>query len=689
MTPATTDGYHDVDMCRVDRGDIMRRAITCRATTVGLSFVLVFSLAPMAQATSIRETRSVPVSWSYNNWVTSVAVDADSPENLYASTAYLTDPPGELVRGHDRGDLWGPLSTGVPWAVRGGSAALEAVGSSVLAGSGIGTPGIYKGTSSGSSWSALTTWAGDEKVRDIQVDPSNAARIFAVTEQWDDSPPNLRYSLTGGSSWTARAISVPTTETRQANCVAIGAGGRIVVGCENVGWVAGPNGGGVYISDNLGITWTRSGCEDLNVTDLAIDPSNPNIVYACARVRGLIPPGADGLFKSTDGGASFVELDLPSQAPANTVNVDSLGRVFVGTLASTDGELVQSNDAGASWTIVSSLYPGEGAFAADLDPAGCTLYIGTYGGVSRYWVPSARELAGENRFRTAVAISRARFPSADSAGAMVVVCGLNFPDAVVAGPLAAKLGGGILLCGTDSIDPYTMAELDRALPAGGQVYIVGGESVVPAGIRSALVAKGYEVTRLGGVDRYATSAMVAAEFDSPTACFIANGVAFPDALSASAPASERGMPILLVHKDAIPSSVGAFLSDNATSLTNGYIAGDSTVVGSAVKMRLTAWLESVTQLGGRTRYDTSLAIAKHFYPVPDSAAGIATGLQYPDGLTGSVLCAHQGGPLLLTPYYLPSGTAAYLASGKPSELIIFGGRTVVDLPTRYQLEALW
>lgn len=690
MPARSAAGYDGEDIRDADRGDIMRRGITSHVTTMGLSFVLLLSFAPIAQASSIRETRSVPVSQYSNNWVTSVAVDVGSPKNLYASTAYLSDPPGELCRGLDRGDAWTSLYTGVPWSVWGGSAALEAVGSSLLAGSGIGPPGIYKGTSSGTSWRALTTWTGDEKVRDIQADPSNAARIFAVTEQWDDSPPNLRYSLNGGSNWTTRAISVPTTQTRQANCVAIGATGRILAGCANMGWAEGVNGGGVYISDNLGLTWTRTGCQDLNVTDLAVDPSNPNIVYACAHMSVPDPGGTDGLFKSTNGGASFVEVDLPSQATANTVNVDSLGRVFVGTLASTDGELVQSNNAGASWTVVSSIYPGEGAFTADLDPAGCTLYVGTYRGVSRYWVPSAEELAGSDRYRTAIAVNKARFPAADSATAMVVVSGSDFPDAVVAGPLASKLGGGILLSGATGIDSVTIAEIDRALPAGSDIYIVGGTAAVPTAASSALIAKGYKVTRLGGADRYATSAIVASEFSAPTSCFVANGVAFPDALSASAPASDQGMPILLVQTGSIPAAVRSFLSSNATSLVTGYIAGDSTVVGASVKSDMSAWIESVTQLGGHNRYDTSLAIAKQFYPVPSDAAGIATGLTYPDGLTGSVLCAYRGGPLLLTsPDDVPGPTAAYLATGKPDTMTVFGGRSAIGIDARCELESLW
>jgi hypothetical protein len=102
------------------------------------------------------------------------------------------------------------------------------------------------------------------------------------------------------------------------------------------------------------------------------------------------------------------------------------------------------------------------------------------------------------------------------------------------------------------------------------------------------------------------------------------------------------------------------------------------------------WVEQAYQLGGRTRYDTSLEIAKTFYPTPHEAAGLATGETYPDGLTGSVLCASRGGPLLLTPFgSLRPDTASYLGKAQPEALSVFGGRDVVGIDVRCELEALW
>ena len=72
-------------------------------------------------------------------------------------------------------------------------------------------------------------------------------------------------------------------------------------------------------------------------------------------------------------------------------------------------------------------------------------------GVSRYW--------GANRYETAVAVSEAVFPV--GAGVVFVVTGVNFPDAVSAGPVAGMLNVPILLVTGTSVPSSTASELER------------------------------------------------------------------------------------------------------------------------------------------------------------------------------------------------------------------------------------
>jgi putative cell wall-binding protein len=64
------------------------------------------------------------------------------------------------------------------------------------------------------------------------------------------------------------------------------------------------------------------------------------------------------------------------------------------------------------------------------------------------------------------------------------------------------------------------------------------------------------VSRIAGADRYATSARVAGQFPAgqPVA-YLATGAAYADAVAGAALAGSQDAPVLLVTRDAIPSSV--------------------------------------------------------------------------------------------------------------------------------------
>jgi hypothetical protein len=102
-----------------------------------------------------------------------------------------------------------------------------------------------------------------------------------------------------------------------------------------------------------------------------------------------------------------------------------------------------------------------------------------------------------------------------SAPVVFVSTGLNFPDALGGGPVAALHDGPLLLVRTDSIPPATATELTRLNPD--KIVVLGGTGVVSAGVETLLA--GYTsgaVERLSGADRYETAAAIsAANFPAP------------------------------------------------------------------------------------------------------------------------------------------------------------------------------
>ncbi len=139
--------------------------------------------------------------------------------------------------------------------------------------------------------------------------------------------------------------------------------GKIVVHPtnENIIWVAayGPlwsSGGerGVYKTTDGGATWTRTlfVSEHTGISEIAIDPNNPDILYAAAHQRRrheytYIGGGPEsGLYKSTDGGATWKEIN--SGLPKG-----DMGRV---------GLAVSPADANVVYAIAEARYNKGGVF---------------------------------------------------------------------------------------------------------------------------------------------------------------------------------------------------------------------------------------------------------------------------------------------------------------------------------------
>jgi hypothetical protein len=89
-------------------------------------------------------------------------------------------------------------------------------------------------------------------------------------------------------------------------------------------------------------------------------------------------------------------------------------------------------------------------------------------------------IAGNNRYETAVQVSQFCYPN--GAKVVYVVSGLNFPDALVAAPVAVN--GPLLLTHPDRLPPEVAAEVQRLKVS--RVVIVGGPSAVSEAVETEL-----------------------------------------------------------------------------------------------------------------------------------------------------------------------------------------------------------
>ena len=296
------------------------------------------------------------------------------------------------------------------------------------------------------------------------------------------------------------------------------------------------------------------------------------------------------------------------------------------------------------------------------------------------YIPDSR-LAGSDRYGTSAAAA-AKYPAHQDV--VYVASGAEFADAAAAAAIAGQQGAPLLLVQPTAIPAAISAQLTRLAP--NRIVVLGGSGAVSSGVVTQLGAYTTpttgQVTRAAGADRYATAVDLAeTTFTSPVdTVVVVDGQDFADAVSAAPLAALDHAPVLYVQPGAVPSSVDDALL-NVLKPTHIVIVGGTAVVSDAVADAMIATYladdaSRLTRLGGADRYATAelvaLQVANGSHP---SAVYVASGLAFPDALTGAALAASLGDPVLLakplTP--LPAGTFDGMATMQPQAVVVMGG----------------
>lgn len=392
-------------------------------------------------------------------------------------------------------------------------------------------------------------------------------------------------------------------------------------------------------------------------TDTYTYPADTGAAHLGAKVTASSP--ASALTPApTATGVQWVRDDLIYSDP----NV--VGRSASYTVQAADvGHRLASVAWAAKAGYVSAAYLGDPA----RDPG--TEYV-TIAGVT------TSRVAGADRYATAIALSKQRFPSSGTMPSTVYLAsGTAFPDALSAGPAAAQAGAPILLTTPQSLPANVATELKRLHPK--TIVIVGGPKAVSAAVATATARIAHTV-RVYGVDRYATSNAVAAyafPHGAPGA-YVVSGAAFPDALSAGPAAGAAHEPILLTTPG--PSSTATAVGTELRKLgaKKATIVGGTAAVSSAVQAVI-AKAATTTRLAGADRDATALAVAASFSSAP--AVYLASDQTFPDGLSASAAGGHDGAPLLVLPEgCVPTSVITRIAALKATRVVIMGGTSAVS-----------
>jgi photosystem II stability/assembly factor-like uncharacterized protein len=239
--------------------------------------------------------------------------------------------------------------------------------------------GIFKTTDGGTHWQAIFDDQPVSSIGALAVSPSDPNIVWAGTgEAWIRSHisvgAGIYKSADAGKSWTLMGLE----KTGRIGRIVINPTDPNIVMVAALGHAYGPQPErGVFRTTDGGKTWDRVLFIDENTgcSDIAMDPSNSRILFA-----GMWPleihtwgresggPGS-GLFKSTDGGATWKRLSgkgLPTRmtgkvavaiARSNPNRVYALIETGDGVPLKgqeTDrGKLWRSDDGGENWRLVS------------------------------------------------------------------------------------------------------------------------------------------------------------------------------------------------------------------------------------------------------------------------------------------------------------------------------------------------
>jgi photosystem II stability/assembly factor-like uncharacterized protein len=319
------------------RTSLLRFVLATRALSAA---ALAAALAAAALAVpSLPAAAQTPELWADMHWRGIGPTRAGRTRAL----AGVPSQPNVFYIGFDNGGLWRSTDYGSNWEPlfdRESTGSIGAIGVSpshpnviyVGTGAGIIRPdlatgdGLYKSTDGGATWTRIGL-EDSQMIADIEVDPANPDRFFVAVLGHPYGPNAERgifRSLDGGrtlekvlykdeyTSGNDLALDPSDPNTIYATLWQQQQGFQEGVGYGGVG-------GGIFKSTDGGSTWRQltDGLPDVIQANLAVAPSDPRIVYAIAagNPRGsgsTSTTGVVGIYRSTDRGEHWSPVNVPA-----------------------------------------------------------------------------------------------------------------------------------------------------------------------------------------------------------------------------------------------------------------------------------------------------------------------------------------------------------------------------------------
>ena len=298
--------------------------------------------------------------------VRALTIDPKNSSVLYAvGFAEPYDESGGVLKSTDGGGSWSATSqsTGVY------SVSVDPLNPSIIyaAGKSAKGGGVYKSTDGGETWAftrvTVVTQNPGSVVDFLEIAPKITSTLYAaigvrfgvlpgIYGEWD----TIIKSTDAGGSWSITALSARNVRSIKVDPQS-----------PSTLYVATYQ-GGIFKSVDEGSNWitVNEGLTSLGVLSLTIDPAHPSTLYA----------GSYGLFKSTNGGGSWVITGI-KDSPVSSVAIDlkNTSTLYAAAVLSGDAFIAKVNASGSA--LVYSTY-----FGGRSDDAGYGIAVDRSGAAS-------------------------------------------------------------------------------------------------------------------------------------------------------------------------------------------------------------------------------------------------------------------------------------------------------------------